>query len=314
MAYPQHRGKLVIELSQEQRSLLMRGMGAFAAVLVVMLGVGTFADYQIAQAIYTPDNPLVIFVSSLGIFPLFYPVCFLLGVLAQRSFMSQKPKAQSVIGAIVCVLFAVLMGALVMRSLLSIRDGFGGMFGYEPSALVRMGIGGVVGAVLCALGFGAGKANDAKDLARSVLIVVVVLVGSFIVLEIVKNFMQRPRPRLLFAGYEGIEFCPWYNKFSGAEDFMAANGVERDLFKSFPSGHSLQAAAFLASFYGLSLVYPGLRQKLGVALVVEIVFALAVMSCRMILGAHFLSDVSTGALVSVIAFLVIMALQKRRPQ
>ena len=314
MAYPQHRGKLVIELSQEQRSLLMRGMGAFAAVLVVMLGVGTFSDYQIAQAIYTPDNPLVIFVSSLGIFPLFYPVCFLLGVLAQRSFMSQKPKAQSVIGAIMCVLFAVLMGALVMRSLLSIRDGFGGMFGYEPSAFVRMGIGGVVGAVLCALGFGAGKANDAKDLARSVLIVVVVLVGSFIVLEIVKNFMQRPRPRLLFAGYEGIEFCPWYNKFSGAEDFMTANGVERDLFKSFPSGHSLQAAAFLASFYGLSLVYPGLRQKLGVALVVEIVFALTVMACRMILGAHFLSDVSTGALVSVIAFLVIMVLQKRWSQ
>ena len=40
---------------------MMRGMGAFAAVLVVMLGVGTFADYQIAQAIYTPDNPFVIY-------------------------------------------------------------------------------------------------------------------------------------------------------------------------------------------------------------------------------------------------------------
>ena len=55
----------------------MRGMGIFAAVLVVMLAVGTFSDYQIAQAIYTPDNPLVIFASTLGLFPLAYPACIL---------------------------------------------------------------------------------------------------------------------------------------------------------------------------------------------------------------------------------------------
>ena len=61
-------------------------------------------------------------------------------------------------------------------------------------------------------------------------------------------------------------------------------------------------------------MYPRLRQKLGLVLVIGIVFALAVMSCRMILGAHFLSDVSVGALVSVIAFIVLMALQKPRQQ
>ena len=174
----------------------------------------------------------------------------------------------------------------------------------------RMGIGVVVGAALCALGYNAGKANDAKDLARQVLLVILVLVVSYVVVEIVKNFMTRPRPRTLFAGYAGIEFSPWYQRTSGAEDLMATYGLEKDAFKSFPSGHSVQVAAFLAAFYGLSLVYPSLRQRLGIALVVEIVFALVVMSCRMILGAHFLSDVSTGALVSVIAFFVLMAWQK----
>ena len=66
----------------------MRGMGAFAAALVVLLIVGTFADYQVAQAIYAPSNPLVIFVSTLGLFPMAYPACILLGVLAQRSLAS----------------------------------------------------------------------------------------------------------------------------------------------------------------------------------------------------------------------------------
>lgn len=301
-------------LSQEQRTLIIRVMGAFAAVLVILLVAGTFYDYQIAQAVYAPDSPLVIFVSTLGLIPMAYPACLLLGVLAQRSLVSQKAKLLRIAGAGLCVVLALLFGALITKALLSTLEGFGGMFGCEPPELVRMGIGAVVGAGLCAVGFGAGKANDAKDLARNVLIVVVVLAATFALVEIVKIFMARPRPRLLFAGYEGIEFCPWYQAFPGAEEFMAAYGIEKDAFKSFPSGHSLQAAALLASYYGLSLVYPRLRQRLGLVLAVSIVFALVVMSCRMVLGAHFLSDVSVGALLSVIAFLVLMALQKPAQQ
>jgi deoxycytidylate deaminase len=57
-----------------------------------------------------------------------------------------------------------------------------------------------------------------------------------------------------------------------------------------------------------------LRQKLGIALAVEIVFTLTIMACRMILGAHFLSDVSVGALVGVVAFLVLLSLQARQPR
>ena len=289
-------------------------MGAFAAVLVVLLAVGTFYDYQIAQAVYAPGNPLVIFVSTLGLIPMAYPACLLLGVLAQRSLASQKAKLLRIACAFLCVVLALLFGALITKALLSTLEGFGGMFGYEPPELVRLGIGAVAGAVLCTVGFGAGKANDAKDLARNVLIVVVVLAATFALVEIVKIFMARPRPRLLFAGYEGIEFCPWYQAFPGAEEFMATYGIEKDAFKSFPSGHSLQAAALLASYYGLSLVYPRLREKLGLALAISIIFALVVMSCRMVLGAHFLSDVSVGALLSVIAFLVLMALQKPAQQ
>ena len=285
-------------------------MGAFAAVLAVLLAVGTFADQQVAQALYAPGNPLVIFVSSLGLVPMVYPACLLLGVLAQRSTASQKPTILRIAGAILCVLLAVLFGALITRALLSVRDGFGGMVAAELPSLARMGIGGVVGAVLCAVGFRAGKTNDAGDLARRVLVVVVVLVVSYLAVEVVKNLMARPRPYVLLAGFEGVEFCPWYQRGSGVEELMNTLGLERDAFKSFPSGHSVQAAGLLAAFYGLSLVYPGLQQKLGVALAVEIVFALIIMTCRMVLGAHFLSDVSMGALVSVVAFLILMALVK----
>ena len=149
----------------------MRGMGIFAAVLVVMLAVGTFSDYQIAQAIYTPDNPLVIFASTLGLFPLAYPACILLGVLVQRSLASQKPRVLCIAGAVAVVVLAVIFGALATMAILSLRDGFSGIVGAELPSSIGLGIGGVIGVILCALGFQAGKANDAKDLARRVLVV-----------------------------------------------------------------------------------------------------------------------------------------------
>ncbi len=301
-------------MSQEQRSLLMRGAGAFAAALAVLLLLGTFFDYQVAQAIYAPNNPLVIFVSTLGLFPMCYTACFLLGVLVQRSLASQKSQLLRVVGAVVCAALAALFGALITRAVLSKLEGFGGILGFEPPMAVRMGVGVVIGGILCALGFRAGKANDAEDLARRVLVVIVVLAASFAVVEVVKVFMARPRPRLLFAGYEGIEFCPWYKKCADASDFMAKYGIEKDGFKSFPSGHSLQAASLITALYGLSLVFPRLQQKTGLFLAVGIAFALVVMGCRMILGAHFLSDVSVGALVSVVAFLALMAMQKPKQQ
>ena len=301
-------------MSQEQHSLFTRSMGAFAAVLVVLLAVGTFTDFQIAQSIYSPGNPVAIVVSALGLIPMAYPASFLLGVLAQRSLTSQKTQILRIVGVVLCVVLAALFGALITRAFLSIRDGFGGLVGAELSTTARMGIGAVVGVILCVLGYGAAKGNDAQDLARRVLIVVVVLAASFVVVEIVKNLMVRPRPWVVLGGYEGVEFSPWYNKTAGTEELMATNGLEKDAFKSFPSGHTVQAVSFLASFYGLSLVFPSLREKLGIALVAEIVIALAVMASRMTLGAHFLSDVSMGALVAVAAFLILLMLQGQREQ
>ena len=117
----------------------MRGMGIFAAVLVVMLAVGTFSDYQIAQAIYTPDNPFVIFASTLGLFPLAYPACILLGVLVQRSLVSQKPRVLCIAGAVAGVVLAVIFGALATMAILSLRDGFSGIVGAELPSSIGLG-------------------------------------------------------------------------------------------------------------------------------------------------------------------------------
>ena len=111
-----------------------------------------------------------------------YPACLLLGVLAQRSLASQKPQLLRILGAVVCVAFALLFGALITRAVLSTLEGFGGMFGAEPPELVRAGIGAVIGAGLCALGFRASKGNDAKDFLSDVSMGALVSVIAFFIL------------------------------------------------------------------------------------------------------------------------------------
>ena len=96
-------------MRQEQRSLLIRGMGAFAAVLVVLLAVGTFYDYQIAQAVYAPDNPLVIFVSTLGL-ALVISIIFALVVMSCRMVLGAHFLSDVSVGALLSVVaFLVLM-------------------------------------------------------------------------------------------------------------------------------------------------------------------------------------------------------------
>ena len=119
--------------------------------------------------------------------------------------------------------------------------------------------------------------------------------------EIIKGFMHRPRHRTIVLGYEGIEFQPWYLPFHGHKELTEMYQLSSDAFKSFPSGHCIQTGAAVISFYGLAALYPALRSKWGVVTVVFIALVLCVPISRLVLGAHYLSDVAVGIVLSALA-------------
>ena len=291
-------------MTKQQQALAMRVLCALAGVLVVGWIAGTFCDLQFDQAIYAPDNGLVIVWSTFGLIPLALPLCLFLGVLLQHCW----EEAQGLLrfgGSAVCILLSLVTGVLGMRSILG-SDGIGKLLPFEIPTVGWVVCGVLTCIVLMAIGFRAGRRNEEADLARRLIVVVVALALSFVIVEIVKNFMCRPRFRTLVLGHEGIEFAPWYKRTSGTKELIAQFGLPSDAFKSFPSGHSVQVGVIFASFYGLCLLYPSLRDKWNVALVLQVVIMLSVMVCRMVLGAHFLSDVSVGALIGVVADIVVL--------
>ena len=99
---------------------------------------------------------------------------------------------------------------------------------------------------------------------------------------ILKNIFGRARPYMYFR--------------DGSFGFNFFNAT-KDAFKSFPSGHSLEAATIAACFW---FIFPKLRIPL-------VLFVLLMMTDRMLLERHFLGDTTFGALLAICYVLVIRA-------
>ena len=87
---------------------------------------------------------------------------------------------------------------------------------------------------------------------------------------------------------------------------MISLGLGEEVFKSFPSGHTASAAMiFTIASLPVFLGFEGKKYlKYRIALwSVAAAFTLIVAVSRLIMGAHYLSDVSAGAVISTIFIL-----------
>ena len=89
------------------------------------------------------------------------------------------------------------------------------------------------------------------------------------------------------------QFTPWCQ--------ICSRGGFSDIYASFPSGHSMNSAAII-----LLLLFPEfmpqLEGKKTLLRVIVYVWAVLVGSSRVMMGAHFASDVTVGILLSLALF------------
>ncbi len=102
------------------------------------------------------------------------------------------------------------------------------------------------------------------------------------------------RPRYYAIQKYGLTFHRWYE--------IAGLAWRSDRFRSFPSGHTVSAAAvFLILF--LPRLFPEKHWKTGICFLIAALYTVFVASTRIFAGMHFLSDVLAGCGV----FLLTMA-------
>ena len=137
-----------------------------------------------------------------------------------------------------------------------------------------------------------GTAPD--ELTRWALMVLAVWAAQAIILNvIVKPLWSRPRMRVIEVT-PGLNFQPWWVIGNPDKWTYIAAGVVKDGFKSFASGHTAHAAIGLM-LAGLPVAaFKEKPSRRRVIFWAAAVVAALVAFGRIVIGAHFLSDVSCG--------------------
>ena len=135
-------------------------------------------------------------------------------------------------------------------------------------------------------------------MADFVLTLVMVAIGTMVLINVIKVPWGRVRMRLIVQTGNESYFTPWWQAGTALKDRLVAEGISKDEFRSFPSGHTACAscAKLLALLPTLSREK---RKKTGALLAGGCLWALVVAFTRIWMGAHFLTDVTMAWLITL---------------
>ena len=278
------------------------GLLSFLGLCIVGFIVGTFYDLQISQTLHNVNNIVCIFFTLIGVYPLYmfnvYASGFVLGDNSPCLF-------KKILCAIIACAFILFIGGFSTS-----HDGLG-MFFPELStfkkALLIIVSALLLGVSIFVYGYRKGKNNTDAQKTNHLFNLMICLILGYIVSQVLKSIVHRPRYRLVIQDLPGIEFVPWYQKIDDILLLQDKYGFISDQIRSFPSGHGCCCAVSC-------LVFPEFVKHKKLGFYGGILFAILVMFSRIVLGAHFLSDVCTGASISIIACLSFLLIEKNKSQ
>ena len=162
------------------------------------------------------------------------------------------------------------------------------------------------------------KKEDIFKLAQLAVLILIVEALYLALVGAIKTPIGRMRYRTMNALGDFSYYTPWY-KINGARnvgvggDIIYGDSSNKELFlgvtdtcKSFPSGHTYCAAMSFAVVC-LPDLFESFKKRWVKALcwTVPSVFTLTVAVCRIVVGAHFLSDVLIGGTLSFASTIII---------
>ena len=283
-------------------------------VFLIGFIVGSFVDLQLSTSIFYRDNAFGLTISAIGTIPGY----MILAVLGGGFFALGLHKNYKV--AYKVVLYVIAVACVGVAIFFSGREFFGPN-GFEDAApkwigyLITTPIAGGCGF----LGYVLTKKSNTPYLWLIFGIVAFFIFMSLVPgVTLLKAIFHRPRFRTLStveAQVAGLEFHNWWQRCSDYKNYMSLLNVTSEEFKSFPSGHAGASAVFVLGISVLPLLdkkYEKLQIPLFYA---GFAWVLFVSFTRILVGAHFLSDVSMGAMLTTIFMLinneVLIALNKK---
>lgn len=259
--------------------------------------VGFFFDYQISQNVVDTSLFMGRFIESFGM--LFGQVALnISGVLFYKSLKDSDNRFLAILGGSLFIITLIVSVYLTGDCLDEGKTAYK-MYGFTVPTFFAYLIGLVIQLPFTIFGFVAIDEQDKELLLRVAIAISLTILLQYAIIHIIKPFALRPRYRYLIDSELNTNsevFFPFYQFNFG--------GVKDDFHASFPSGHSGMANAS----YTLLLLVPLMRRHKyfyqALFFVISLSTSALVCVMRVMYGAHFVSDVSFGALICAISFFV----------
>ena len=261
--------------------------GSLLGVIAILLAVGGVFDLTIANNVYQPENLVARILECVGYLP---PFLFVGGMFAVLFF---RVKAEDEKRALKRVVFA---GCTALNYLV-----FGFMMSGEILSVLwqraLVGVGSMIVLAPLTLLFFRGRKDEELRRYEIFLIFasIVCVISSLVTINVVKYLWGRARYREMMADGDLMfeAFTPWYHP----------NGFSLHGHHSFPSGHTC-AATNLMALFALEEIYPIEKNKRKTIYIVVGMWIFIMAYSRLVLGAHFLSDVTAGFAVGFVTYAV----------
>lgn len=261
------------------------------AVAIIGLIIGSFLDLQIANGIFFKDNIPGLIFSAFGCAPIWMFFSMISAMMVRVALKKEHTIIFRLftLGIAICGLAVGIYfqyDQIITPNAFNYPDFW--YLGLIASLLINAG--GFV------LGLFFYDTDCDKTLVKNVLITVGICSFAIIMTQAIKSIMLRPRFRLLVELNDMSLFTNWF------QPGKAIEGVIEEELKSFPSGHATMSAGIMVILAYLPSITNKVKINQTLLFYIGFAYTLLVIFTRLSLGAHFLSDVSFGLLITTVVF------------
>lgn len=273
-------------------------------ILIIGIIIGSFFDFQINQVLYSERNAFGIFVAAFGEYPAYFMIGFLGSYLVFAAFKHfLKEDKRFFAHNLACGILGVVLSSYYFGNAITNANGY---MIIGPMKAVWFIIAFFLVSPSFVLGYFIARKSK-KEEWRIVFYILFALAVSILFTTLVKEIMHRPRFRSIVAN-DAIPFKNWWEPTFEYKHFINDIVVIED-FKSFPSGHANITTTLIGAPYLIQLFTSKKPRKTRIFLeIVCCVYALFVSFTRMLVGAHFLTDVCFGGIITVIVYIIFIGI------
>ena len=271
-----------------------------AGLLILGVILGGFLDLSINKAIFDQQNGFGLFMAAFSETPVYmffgviaYGFCYL-------AIKEYKKSSQRVI------LFFLAFALMVCCTYFQGKHIFDENAYYTTDTTTKI-FGYIAGFGIGMLGmllgyFLIGKKTCTNRQLLFILIALVIVLGAANgINNIIKTIVSRPRFRFIEVYHQ--DFTNWWeiSKNKSIKNWSLDNipGITKEEFKSFPSGHMANIMTLCYIVPMIKNINNRMKGREEVLFLLPLIWAILLAFTRMLLGAHYLSDVCFGSLISL---------------